>query len=362
MKKSNPMQYKFIWLISLPLAMAACSEKLGDLEEPVLEVSVEKTSFKVDEPVVFTFSGTQTGISFYSGEVFNDYAFKDGRKVDLAGQGATLDFFSQLAGNGTQTGQLSVWLSNNYNGAGDLAAVKAAAWTDVTGSFKLATAATNTASGKLDVSAWVSKDKPLYIGFKYITKPQATNGLARVWWIQSLAVRSKAEQLGTKELLLTDQENAGFRTINQYPADAPSLTTITATRISLVGNKYKNPQDSIYNPAYSIYDPKNPIYDPKSPTYQPTARVPVYVPYDPNSPYNDPATETWVISKPVYEDKIDLGPDRAVSIKGINTDVLDNYTHTYKTPGTYKVYFVASNHNIDGVKTVVRQLELTITP
>lgn len=362
MKKSNPMQYKFIWLISLPLLMAACSEKLGDLEEPTLEVKVEKTSFKVDEPVVFTFSGTQTGISFYSGEVFNDYAFKDGRTVELAGQGATLDFFSQLAGTGTQTGQLSVWLSDNYNGGGDLASVKAAAWTDVTGSFTLATGTTNVASGKLDISSRVSKNKPLYIGFKYITKPQATNGLARVWWIQSLAVRSKAELLGEKELLLADQENAGFRTINQFPADAPSLTTISATRITLAGNRYKDPLDSIYNPAYSIYDPKNPIYDPKSPSYQPTAKVPVFVPYDPNSPYNDPETETWVISRPIYEDKVNLGPDRAVSIKGINTDVLDNYTYTYKTPGTYKVYFVASNHNIDGVKTVVRQLELTITP
>ncbi len=284
MKKSNPMQYKFIWLISLPLVMAACSEKLGDLEEPSLEVKVEKTSFKVDEPVVFTFSGTQTSISFYSGEVFNDYAFKDGRTVELAGQGATLDFFSQLAGTGTQTGQLSVWLSDNYSGGGDLASVKAAAWTDVTNSFTLATGTTNVASGKLDISSRVSKNKPLYIGFKYITKPQATNGLARVWWIQSLAVRSKAELLGEKELLLADQESAGFRTINQFPADAPSFTTINATRITLAGNKYKDPLDSIYNPAYSIYDPKNPIYDPKSLSYQPTAKVPVFVRLRPEQP------------------------------------------------------------------------------
>lgn len=356
------MQYKIIWLICLVLTVSACSEKLGEVPEPQLEVKVEKTTFQVNEPVVFTFSGDQTNVSFYSGEVFNDYAFKDGRTVDLAGQGATLDFFSQLAGTGTQTGQVSVWLSNNYNGAGDLASVKAAAWTDVTSSFKLATAATNVASGKLDVSSWVADGKPLYIGFKYITKPQAVNGLARIWWIQSFAVRSKAETLGGKELLLTDQENAGFRTIDQYPADAPSLTTISATRVSLAGNKYKDPLDSIYNPDYSIYDPANPIYDPKSPTYQPTARLPVFVPYDPDSPYNDPETETWAITKPVTAGKVNLGPDKAISIKGINLDVLDDYTYAYKTPGKYTVYFVAKNHNIDGEKTVVRQLSLTITP
>lgn len=356
------MQNKIIMLICGALVISACSKKLGELEGPTLEVKVEKTTFKVDEPVVFTFSGEQTNVSFYSGEVYNDYAFKDGRTVDLAGQGATLDFFSQLAGTGTQTGQVSIWLSNNYNGGNDLASVKAAAWTEVTGSFTLATAATNVASGKLDVSSWLADGKPLFIGFKYITKPQAVNGLARLWWIQSLAVRSKAELLGGKALLLTDQENAGFRTINQYPEDAPSLTTISATRISLAGNQYKDPLDSIYNPDYSIYDPQNPIYDPNSAVYQPTARVPVFVPYDPNSPYNDPATETWVISKPIVEGKVDLGPDKSISIKGMNLDALDDYTYTYKTPGKYSVYFVAKNHNIDGEKTVVRQLELTITP
>lgn len=356
------MQYKFLWSICICLVLGACSDKLGKLDEPVFEVTVEKASYQVDEPVVFTFKGEQDNVSFYSGEVFNEYEFRNGRVVDVSGQGATLDFFSQLSGTGTQTGQLSVWLSANYNGNGDHASVKSATWTDVTGSFTLATGTANVASGKLDISSWLSKDQPLFVGFKYITQPQAVNGLARVWWIQSFMIRSKAEGLGGNELLLTDQENAGFRTIDQYPEDAPSLTTIVPTRVTLLGNKYKDPTDSIYHPDYSIYDPENPIYDPQSPLYQPTARVPVFVPYDPASPYNDPMTETWVISKPIFEDKVDLGPDKAISIKGINTDVIDQYTYTYKTPGNYKVYFIAYNHNIDGVKTVVRQLDLKITP
>lgn len=355
------MQYKFLCLIYICLAAGACS-KLDDVDPPTFEVTVEKTTFKVDEPVVFSFSGEQDNISFYSGEVYNEYAFREGREVDLSGKGATLDFFSQLAGTGTQTGQLSVWLSTNYNGNGDHASVKAATWTDITGDLTLASSTTNVASGKVDVSSWLSHGQPLYIGFKYITQPQAANGLARVWWIQSFAVRSKADSLGGRELLLTDQENAGFRTIDQFPEDAPSLTTINATRITLLGNKYKDPADSIYNPEYSIYDPNNPIYDPTSPLYQPTAQLPVFVPYDPNSPYNDPLTETWVISKPIVEGVVNLGPDKAISVKGINTDVADGYTYTYKKPGTYKVYFIAYNHNIDGVETVVRQLDLTITP
>ncbi|MGX5816711.1 DUF5017 domain-containing protein [Chitinophaga lutea] len=356
------MRKTFLFSICGALLAAGCSDKLGKLDEPVLEVKLAKNTFRAGDPVVFGFTGKQDNISFYSGEVYSDYTFRDGREADLTGKGGTLDFFSQLSGNGTQTGQVSVRVSTDYNGKGDYASVKAATWADITAGFTLATGATNIASGKVDLSDRLSSGKPLYIAFRYLTKPQKTNGLARVWWIQSLAVRSKADPLGGKELLLADQENAGFRTIDQFPNDAPSLTAITATRISLLGNKYKDPADSIYNPAYSLYDPKNPIYDPKSPQYQPAARVPVYVPYDPNSPYNDPETETWVISRPILAGKANLGPDKAISVKGINTDVVNDYTYVYKTPGKYKAVFVATNHNTEGTKTVIREVELTIEP
>jgi hypothetical protein len=343
------------------LALGACSDKLGELEDPAFDVKVEKTTFKVNEPVVFTITGVQDNISLYSGEGFNDYAFKDGRKVVVTGKGATLDFSTQLAGTGTQTGQVSIWLSDNYNGQDDFASVKAATWTEITSGFTLAATTTNVASGKLDISTWIDADKPVYLGFKYITKPQAVNGLARVWWIQNMMVRSKAPFVGTQELLIANQENIGFRTINQYP-EAPALNTITASRATLLGNKYKDPNDSIFNPNYSIYDTLNPIYDPRSPVYQPSARIPVFVPYDPASPYNDPLTETWVISKALQGDTVSLGPDKAISVKGINTDAVEEYRYTYKTPGNYKVYFIAYNHNKEETKTVVRQLDLTITP
>lgn len=356
------MQYKFLWLISMGLVLGACSDKLGDLEDPIFEVKVAKTTFKINEPVPFTFTGVQDNISIYSGEGFNDYDYREGRKIIITGKGATLDFSTQLAGLGTQTGQFSVWLSDNYNGQGDHASVKAAAWTDITSSFTLATTTTNVLSGKLDISTWIDAVKPVYLGFKYITKPQAVNGLARIWWVQNMAVRSKAPFVGGKELLIADQETIGFRTVNQFPVDAPAQNVINATRVTLLGNVYKDPLDSIFNPNYSIYNPLNSRYIPGSPDYSPTARVPVFVPYNPTSPYNDPLTETWVISKPLNGDTVSLGPDRAISVKGINTDAVTEYSYTYKTAGNYKVYFIAYNHNKGEVKTVIRQLDLTITP
>lgn len=356
------MQNKLWLLIGCCLLAASCAKKLGKVETPAFEVTVKKTTFKVGEPVLFSFTGKQDNISFYSGEGFNDYAFKDGRVVDVSSKGVTLDFATQLSGTGTQTNHLSVWLSANYNGKGDFASVQAATWTDITSSFTLATSTTNLASGKADISSWVTPGKPVFIGFKYITKPQVANGLARIWWVQNLMVRSKAPVVLNKELLLTDQENAGFRIIDQYPGNAPSRSTITATRITLLGNQYKDPADSIFNPNYYLYNPANPIYNPQSPLYKPGAVIPVYVPYDPASAYNDPLTETWAISKPIYGDTVSLGPDWALSLKGINTDYLQEYIYTYKTPGTYKAYFIARNHDIDEEKQVIRQVDLTITP
>ncbi|NII28467.1 DUF5017 domain-containing protein [Pseudoflavitalea sp. X16] len=356
------MQYKLWLFIGYCLLAGSCSKKLGKVDAPAFEVTVKKTTFKVGEPVLFSFKGEQDNIAFYSGEGFNDYAFKDGRVINVSGKGVALDFATQLSGTGTQTNQLSVWISGDYNGKNDLANIQAATWANITDSFTLATAATSVASGKADISSWFTPGKPVYIGFKYITKPQETNGLARSWGIQTVVVRSKAPLVLNKELLLTDQENAGFRIIDQYPKDAPSKSTIISTKISLLGNTYKQSTDSIFNPNYSLYNPANPIYNPQSPLYSPTAVIPVYVPFDPASPYNDPLTETWAISKPIYGDSVNLGPDWALSLKGINTDYLQEYVYTYKTPGTYKVYFIAWNQNIEGAQQVIRQVDLTITP
>jgi hypothetical protein len=362
MQNIHAMQNKLFWLIGSCLLITSCAKRLGKLDTPAFEVTVKKQTFKVGEPVLFNFTGMPDNISFYSGEGFNDYHFKDGRVINVAGKGATLDFATQLSGTGTQTNQVSVWLSNNYNGKNDFASVQAATWTDVTSSFTLTTSTTNVLSGKADISTWFTPGQPVYIGFKYTTMPQAANGLARIWWIQSVAVRSKAPFVLNKELLLTDQENAGFRIINQYPADAPSRSAVVPARITLLGNVYKDPADSVFNPNYSIYNPLNPIYNPQSPSYVPGAVIPVFVPYNPASAYNDPLTVTWAISKPIYGDTVNLGPDWALSIKGINTDYLQEYIYTYKTPGTYKASFVAYNHNIEGEKKVIRQVELTITP
>lgn len=344
------------------LLMASCNKELEVTETPAFNVTTDATTFGVGQSIKFNFTGGNAQIiSFYSGEIQKDYNMKDGRVVDVTGAGATLAFQTSVQ-IGTQANQLSVMASSNFNGDySSLASVKAATWTDITSRFLLGTTAAFALSGTKDVSDLIVAGKPLYIAFKYVTKPQATNGLARSWYIQSVVLASNAKLDNTIALNLATSENAGFRIVDENLVNAPALSLITSTRISLVGNKYKVATDSVFNPAYSLYNPLNPIYNPLSPFYVATAKIPVFVAFDPASPYNDPLSEHWAVSKAIKTESVDLGPDWSIPLRGITTSSeLTEYRYTYTKAGTYTAVFVASNNTIDGVKKVVKEITLTI--
>src|SRR5690606_21133017 len=357
--KMKFMKFNYYNMLLVMLLMASCSKKMDVGGAPDWTVGTESSSYKVGEEITFTFQGHADLISFCSGEDFNDYAFKDGRVVDVATGGVKLDFRSSVQ-NGEQTDQLSVWASTDFNGGDDLASIKAATWTDITDRFTLGTSSTFIESTTQDLSDLAVKGKPLYIAFKYLTKPQKDNGLSSTWYIESFALTSGIE-LGGAPLLLTDQVNAGFKTVAEDPENTPVRTSISATRITMIGNIYKDPADPMYDPENPIFDPENPIYDPESDLYDPDAVRPEFVPYDPASPYNDPLREHWVVSKGISLTQVDLGPDWSNPIKGISNSKMEEFTYTYTEPGTYKAYFVASNTNIDDSKQIVREITITIT-
>lgn len=345
---------------SVVLLMASCDKKLDVDAAPDFTVSTESATYRVGEEVIFTFQGHADLISFYSGEDFNDYAFKDGRVVDISAEDVNVEFSSSVQ-LGDQADQLSVWASADFSGGSDLASVQAAAWTEITSRFVLGASETLEPSTAQDVSDLAVAGKPLYIAFKYVTRPQAENGLSSTWYIEDFVVNSGVE-LGGAPLVLTDQANAGFNIIAEDPENTPVRSAATATRLTLLGNIYKDPADPVYDPDNPIFDPENPIYDPESDLYDPDAELPVFVPYDPASPYNDPLREHWAITKAISLDQVDMGPDWSRAIKGISNSKLEEFTYTYSEPGTYTVSFVASNNTIDDVKMVVRELTITIEP
>lgn len=353
------MKFKFYIMLWSVFLLASCET---EIETPDFQVRPESATYQAGKPVRFIIEGNADMISFYSGEAMKEYSFREGRTVDVAAEGATLQFTSAVAVGGTQTDQLSFFASTDFNGNyDDLASVKAATWTDITDRFVYGTSATFKASTTQDISDLLVPGSPVYFAFRYITKPQAVNGLGRNWQIQSFQLISN-KLFNDAKVTITDQVYAGFRIIDQDPENAPARSVITTTRVSLLGNLYKDPADEIYNPENPIYDPENPIYDPESPLYQPATVRPTYVPYDPASPYNDPETEHWAVSKPIHIDEVDLGPDWSTAVKGIANSKIEEYLYTYAKPGNYTAIFVATNASIDGRKDVVKEIGITITP
>jgi hypothetical protein len=281
--------------------------------------------------------------------------------VDVADEGVSLEFSSAVTG-GEQEDQISLLASTDFDGSfEDLESVKSATWVEITDRFELGESNTFTSSTLQDVSDLLVPEGPLFFAFKYITRPQAIHGLAKNWMIQGFTLKSQ-QLFNGDPITITDQANAGFRIVDQEPVNAPSLSTITTSRVSLLGNIYKDPNDPIYDPENPIYDPENPIYDPESHLYDPNTSLPTFVPYDPDSPYNDPQTETWAISKPLYINEVDLGPDWSEPLKGIANAKLEEFKYTYEEAGTYMAVFVSKNATIEDSKEVITEIEIIIVP
>ncbi len=360
------MKFRNYFMLSALLALISCTKTLDVKDAPDFTVSTDASTYKVNDLITFKIEGSADVISFYSGEVYRDYAFKDGRMVDVSGQKDSLSFNSGVTPGtpaGTQLNQFSILASTDFSGNyNDLTSVKAATWKDITSRFTLGTNATLVKSSTQNITDLVVTGKPIYFALKYINSPQVMNGFARQWLIENFTLTSSV-RLNDVPVIITDQVHAGFRIVDQNPVNAPARSQVTTTRVTLYGPVYKDPKDAIFDPTNPIFDPKNPIYDPASTQYIATAVLPKFVAYDPNSPYNDPLSENWAVSAPITLNKVDLGIDKAVAVRSsVYTVKPAIYTYRYAKPGTYKAVFVATNSTIDESKQVVQELDFTITP
>src|SRR5690606_29211857 len=119
------MKKQYLMLLFSCFLLTACTKV--EVVEPDFEVTTTASTYKVNEEVVFNFTGDPDQLVFYSGEVLNDYAFKDGRILEA--NGLTASFSSHVA-YGTHPDLLSVWVSTDFNGKYTIEDVHAATWKD----------------------------------------------------------------------------------------------------------------------------------------------------------------------------------------------------------------------------------------
>jgi hypothetical protein len=286
---------------------------------PEFEVTLDAANtYKAGQPVLFNFEGSPQIISFFSGELYRQYEFREGRTIGISNP--SMVFTSAVTG-GAQANQLRILASTDFNGVyndtlkAPLTDILAATWTDITSRFTLGSTATFASSGTKNIADLVVDGKPLYIAFKYNTQPQTANGAARTWMVQTFGLTAAS---ANGNVSLTDQVGAGFRVIDGNPDTAPTRSSVSATRVTLLGNTF--------------------------------------------TPDNDPATEVWAISRAFDMGSINYGPDRPVGLKGLANPKMKSYAYTFANEGTYKVYFIAKNANAYEEFEVVKSVDVTIVP
>ncbi|MBA9078893.1 MULTISPECIES: DUF5017 domain-containing protein [Rufibacter] len=304
------MKRNYIFYLLLSLSFYSCQDT--EVESPSFDVQPTSLQYKLGDSVRFNFTGDTDFLTFYSGEQGREYQYKD--RLELTGGTLFLEFVSRALY--ASEGDIKLLVSTNFNGSYDTTSVKNATWTDISNRFTWATpvpggVGANQESGKANISDLLVSGKPLYLAYQYkAAKPPTSVATQRTWRIFSLSMT------------------------NVFP-DGTVATVSNLANAAWVNVDFKNPNNKwIYANSYLQLAPNHIATNPL-------------------------ATEDWAISKPFNPNKVT--PDRGVAIKEFSRRKT-SHAYLYSKPGTYKVTFVATNGTIDGQKSMVKELEITILP
>lgn len=293
------MQKLLIIAIAISFSIA-CNKKT--LDKTGFTVTADKDSYTTADTVLFSFGGNPWFLTFYSGEAYHKYEYRDRVTADGAPQ---LQFTSYIQ-TGSQANTLRLLVSTDFSGTYDSTSIYQATWTDITDKAKLSTGANNTASGIVDLSSFVKNDHPVYFAFKYVG---FSGSAQRTWTIKSLALNNVLPDNTTYSLLNVSESTAGFKAV-QMKTTAVNWSISTSQLVIKGGASASSPE-----------------------------------------------AEDWLVSKPLTLNKVT--PDTGVPLKNATT-ALPSFTYIYGDPGTYNATFVAANTSRYDDKEDVAEVPITV--
>lgn len=323
------MKKTFHYSIVLTVFFALFSCKKEPVNDVEFEVVASATTYKVSDTVRFAITGNPDVITYYSGELGNNYVNRDrtSRTDGVLKLGFQIRVdnaagFAALAAN-----NFKVLVSNNFTSAystsvdpvaaatSDSLMANAASWKDVTSRFNIPT--TGTVATFYTTTEAVLSDMatnpalPFYLAFKFDAPTAAslgTNGIT----ISSLNLYNSYPDgsVVNFNLLPGSTVNAVWRIIKA--ANTNNSWTTSTTQLKFLSNA---------TTAYS---------------------------------------EDWAITTPLFPNLV--LPDKSVTIKNINTNPVTSYAYKFSTPGVYNVVFVGSNNRVEGRKELVKEVTITIKP
>ena len=324
------MFMKKIILLMLSFASAFMScEKIEKVTVPDdFDVLLEKDTYAAGDTVRFIFQGNPDVISFYSGEVGNDYDYTAGR---VARPDFFLNFEEQCI-DGDQDNQLKVYVSKDFNEDYSLDGIHSedVHWIDISERFdllgpgKVTNNRNYTDVGNASLNDILeNEDTKLYFAFNYTADPYDLNREGtNIIRARNIRVFSEFDH---NETDLLDWNDFNWQLITKFEQDPTRPSEIQENNKVIQfrcgwGNKP-----------------------------------------DGSGTWQSDGADNWAVSAPVVITRtVDMGPDHAVGIKGMNDVQKTSHEYVYEYPGTYDAVFVARNVNINGAEEKIIRLKITI--
>lgn len=284
------------------LLLVSCTKR-DEVGSPEFNVMANGSTFKIGDSIIFNFTGNPQNIVFWPGTTGRKYEYKDRTFATDNKLMVKFNSYQQFAIQNNMT----VLVSNNFNGTYDATNVSAATWTDITSRFTLSGGADQVPSGAVDLSEFTADNKSVALAFRYVTPARAQ--------VSRWVIRTFNADLITPDGTSTPLANvgtAGWKTVSY--ANPATNWLIMSTQ--LLSQATANNED-----------------------------------------------DDWVISR-IFNPNV-ATPDKGIPIKNITTN-LTRYVAAldlYNKPGTYKVIFEASNASYENVpERTLKEITITITP
>ena len=298
--------------------MIACTKTSVDAPNN-FTVSVSKTTYSVNDTVVFNLTGNPDFITFYSGMPHSKYQYASDTTLQADSNVLSFSTVSTAVSATTQpwsANNISLLYSTNFSGIMDSTNIRMASWTDISSKATLANGAATVPSGSIRLDSLVAGNTPLYLAYRYKSDTSMPRYLSRKWTLSAFNIKNYFPD--TTYYSANNFTGGGFYTASlANPFDVWTYGNVSSLTQTMTFNA----------PAVgSLPD------------------------------------EDWAISRPFNLSQ--YPPDLGIVIKNISQSHFTTYkmTQSYKTPGTYIVTFVARNQYNGDYQTVVRQVTLTITP
>ncbi|SMC91213.1 DUF5017 domain-containing protein [Pedobacter nyackensis] len=309
----------FLYVILAVILFTSCN-KFSAVSDFSVSLDPENT-YEVNKTITFNFDGNPNYLTFYSGELGNNYKLLDRSMVDPEGLQAFIQFKVKVE-DAAPDNTLKLMISDNFTGLttknykADSTAIFDSEWTDLSTAAQFPIAQNGEANVNLDISQYLTK--PTSIAFKYVAVPNATKKQPK-WTISNLHILLESPNGDQVESL--DSTRRGFVPFDFLDKITPYTNRTTEGRWNV---SFPQTTMVLASTAAGLTKPSN---------------------------------LDWVISKPTILNQ--TSRDLGIVVKSMQ-ERKTSFGYKFSKAGDYEVVFVAKNSNFENESVVVKRLTVSI--